>query len=196
MTTPLPPLSASSPPLAGARRVHGRPAQARRLRARATGLVATCLAIVLGTAAAGAQARKAKPAKAASSPSTAQILAPSVATTPDALPPDRTVYRCGDSYSARSCAPSQKPLDIADARSDAQRRQSEDLTSRDSRLAAWYAAQRREREMPPSSPVRSRPTTAAAACVSNDSMACVPKKPRTRTVKRRGASTPGMARQD
>jgi hypothetical protein len=134
----------------------------------------------------GAAARKTHAPRPASAPTSAQILAPSAATVPDALPPERVVFRCGSSYSSRPCEAAQKPLDIADARSEAQRRQSDDVTARDKRLAAWYEAARHERETPPSAPARGRPASAPAACTSTIMMTCVPKKPRTRTV-----STPG-----
>jgi hypothetical protein len=101
---------------------------------------------------------------------------------PDALPPERLVYRCGSSYSPRPCDAAQKPLDVADARSETQRRQSEDLTARDKRLAAWYAAERQDREKPPSAPAQGPPASAAPVCTSTIMMTCVPKKPRKRTV--------------
>ena len=100
---------------------------------------------VASLGAVAAQARKPRAPKAASTPSTAQILAPSAATVPDALPPDKLVYRCGNTYSSRTCGDA-KPLDVADPRSDAQRRQADELTARDKRLAAWLEAQRHERE--------------------------------------------------
>jgi len=129
----------------------------------------------------GAWPKKARAPQPASAPTTAQILGASAATSPDALPPDKRVYRCGNSYSARPCAGA-APLDVADARTDAQRRQSAELAARDQRLAAWYEAGRRERERPPSAPARGRTASAAAACTSTLMMSCVPKKPRKRTV--------------
>lgn len=130
----------------------------------------------------GAAARKAHAPRPASAPTTAQILAPSAATVPDALPPDRRVYRCGSRYSSSPCEPAQKPLDIADARTEAQRRQSDDITARQQRLAAWYEAGRHEREKAPSAAASGRPASAAAICTSTIMMSCVPKKPRTRIV--------------
>jgi hypothetical protein len=124
---------------------------------------------------------KAKHPRAASAPSTSQILAPSAATVPDVLPPDRRIYRCGNTYSAQACGDA-PPLDVADARSDAQQRQSNELTARDQRLAAWYEAARQERERAPSAPTAGRAASAAAVCTSTNTMACVPKKPRKRTV--------------
>lgn len=125
--------------------------------------------------------KKARAPKPASAPTTAQILEPSAATSPDALPPDKRVYRCGNGYSARPCAGA-APLDVADARTDAQRRQSAELTARDQRLAAWYEAGRHDREKAPSTPAGGRPASAAAACTSTIMMSCVPKKPHKRTV--------------
>jgi hypothetical protein len=141
----------------------------------------------------GATAKKGHAPRPASAPTTAQILAPSAATVPDALPPDRLVFRCGSSYSARPCEAAQKPLAVADARSEAQRRQSDDVTARDKRLAAWYEAARHERETPPSAPARGRPASAAAACTSTIMMTCVPKKPRTRTVSVAGGGSAALA---
>src|SRR5262249_9802258 len=131
----------------------------------------------------------------ASAPSTEQILAPSAATVPDALPPDKLVYRCGNSYSARPCPDTAaKPLDVADARSDAQRRQSDDLVARDKRLAAWYAAGRRDGGGAGSAPPRARVAAAEPACVDTTTMHCVPKKPRTRTLSSAGASGAALGR--
>jgi len=172
-----------------ARDGHPRTASARaRPPARAFALVrAPALAGVLwGALVLGVDARQARAPrapKAASAPSTEQILAPSAATVPDALPPDKQVWRCGSSYSARPCAGADaKPLDVADPRSDAQRRQSQELTARDKRLAAWYEAGRRQRETPASAPAPSRAPAASAACVDTTMMHCVPKKPRSRKV--------------
>lgn len=157
----------------------------------ATGLALLCAGILFAD---GASAKKAHAPRPASAPTTAQILAPSAATVPDALPVDRLVYRCGSSYSPQPCDRVQKPLDVADARSEAQRRQSEDLTVRDKRLAAWYEAGRHEREKLPSAPTQGRPASAAAAiCTSTTMMTCVPKKPRKRTVSVHGATTAVLA---
>ena len=93
--------------------------------------------------------------------------------------------------------PQQKALDVADARTDAQRRQSESLTARDKRLADWYQAGRRERETVPSAPARGRAAAPAPVCTSTNTMTCVPKKPRTRTVSVAGpasAAVMGKAR--
>ena len=152
-----------------------------------------CLAAWCAGAVAAPTHRARKP-RAASSPSTAQILAPSADTVPDDLPPERQVWRCGSSYSAHPCAAaSAPPLDLADARSDAQRRQSAELTARDKRLAAWYEAGRREREAVASAPAQGRRAAAGAACVDTAMMTCVPKKPRKRKIVTSGASGPAMA---
>ena len=156
----------------------------------ATGLALLCAGVLFSD---GASAKKAHAPRPASAPTTAQILAPSAATVPDALPPDRLVYRCGSSYSSLPCDAAQKPLDVADARSEAQRRQSQDLTGRDKRLAAWYEAGRHEREKPPSAPAQGRPASAAAVCTSTIMMTCVPKKPRKRTVSVHGATNATLA---
>ena len=154
---------------------------ARRQRARTHTSCAALLCACCCVAAAAA--KKPHPPKAASSPSTEQILAPSAATIPDALPLDKQVWRCGNSYSGRPCPGSDtKPLDIADARSDAQRRQAIDLTARDKRLAAWYEAARRQREPVASAPTPGRAASTIVVCTSTIMMTCVPKKPQTRHV--------------
>ena len=171
---------------------HARDARARRQRRRPR---AACLALLCAASVCtdAAWARKPRPHKAASAPSTAQILAPSAATVPDALPPDKLVYRCGNTYSSHPCGDT-KALDVADARSDAQRRQSQELTVRDKRLAAWYEAGRREREAVASAPAKGRPASAASACVSTSMMTCVPRKPRTRLVLSTTGSSPALGK--
>lgn len=157
-------------------------------RLAAIGLASLC---VTASAASSHKARMPRPA---SSPSTAQILAPSAHAVPDPLPPERQVWRCGSSYSSRPCAGSAAPpLDVADARSDAQRRQSAELTGRDKRLADWYAAGRRERDTVASAPAPGRRTAASAVCTDTAMMTCVPRKPRSRKVLTSGASGPAMA---
>jgi len=159
---------------------------ATRARGLARARAPAIATLLWGTLVLGVDARQAhapRVHKAASAPSTEQILAPSAATRPDALPPAQEVWRCGSSYSAHPCADTDaRPLDVADARSDAQRRQSEELTARDKRLAAWYEAGRRQRETPASAPVPTRAPAASAACVDTTMMHCVPKKPRSRRV--------------
>ncbi len=185
-------VSAPVPEARRARSRHARtlaPVSAHGRRAGAARLAMACLVAALGACVGPAHARKARPPRPASSPSTAQILAPSAAATPDALPPDRAVYRCGNSYSAHPCTAAQPPLDVADARTEAQRRQSEDLTMRDKRLAAWYEAGRRERDKVPSAPAGSRAASAPATCTSTTTMTCVPKKPRKRTVSLAGPAS-------
>jgi len=165
-----------------------------RRRALARGpAIATALwgALVLGADARPAHAPRAH--KAASAPSTEQILAPSAATVPDALPPAGQVWRCGNSYSAHPCADAAaRPLDVADPRSEAQRVQSEELTARDKRLAAWYEAARRQREAAASAPPHARPAATPATCVDTTMMHCVPKKPRSRTVTSGGRRAPRL----
>jgi len=160
----------------------------RSPRSRVAALM--CAATLCASASAGSP-HKGRTPRAASSPSTAQILAPSAATVPDDLPPDRHVYRCGSSYSARPCADSDAgPLDVADARTDAQRRQSTELTARDKRLAAWYEAGRHERERVASAPMAARRASANATCVDTAVKSCLPKKPRVRRVQSSASSPP------
>ncbi len=97
---------------------------------------------------------------------------------PDALPPDRTIYRCGNSYSARPCGDA-PPLDVADARSPAQRLQAEDVAARDKRLAAWLEAGRHDRERAASAPGRARGARAMAGCADTAANPCTPKKPQS-----------------
>ncbi len=142
-------------------------------------LHAAAAALLFAGLRADVEARTPRTPRAASTPSTAQILAPSAATVPDALPPDRVVYRCGNSYSARPCGDA-APLDVADARSPAQRLQAEDVAARDKRLASWLEAGRHEREKVVSDPAKPHIARAAAGCVESAAIACVPKKPRPR----------------
>jgi hypothetical protein len=138
-----------------------------------------------------AAARTPRAPRAASTPSTAQILAPSAATVPDALPPDRVVYRCGNSYSPHACADT-RPLDVADPRSEGQRTQARDVAARDRRLAAWFEAGRREREGAASAPKMARPGAVKGACIDTAAIACVPRKPRPRhAVSKAASSTTG-----
>jgi len=134
---------------------------------------------------------KPKPPRAASTPSTAQILAPSQATRPDALPLPRAIYRCGNSYSAQPCTGA-APMAVADARSEAQRRQAEDLALRDKRLAQWLEAGRRERETVASAPAGRRADT--AGCVDTATMVCKPRKPKPRHSGTKAASAARAAR--
>ena len=168
-------------------RAPARDARRRRRRASCAALLCACCCV------AAAAARKPHPPKAASSPSTEQILAPSAATIPDALPLDKQVWRCGSSYSRRPCPGSDaKPLDIADARSDAQRRQAIDLTARDKRLAAWYEAARRAREPVASAPTAGRAASMITVCASTTMMTCVPKRPEARHVRLPAPPTPAQ----
>jgi hypothetical protein len=166
-------------------------AVARDARERHTRAPALCAALLCAGSlwADAAHARTPRAPRAASTPSTAQILAPSAAAVPDALPPDRAVYRCGNSYSPRPCADEgSKPLDVADARSEAQRRQRADVSARDKRLAAWLEAGRRDRERAASEPAKARAARAPTACVETAAIACAPKKPRPRHAVSKAAS--------
>jgi len=171
-------------------------ARPKRARTRAQTLAIALLG-PLALCVDAAQARVPHAHRPASAPSTEQILAPSAATVPDALPPDKRVWRCGDSYAAHPCPGGDagaRPLDIADPHSDAQRRQSQDISARDKRLAAWYEAGRRQRETVASAPASGRAAAAPPACVDTTMMHCVPNKPRTRKVASTGASSPALAR--
>jgi hypothetical protein len=92
-------------------------------------------------------------------------------------PPETTVYRCGSSYSPRPCAGAE-PLAIADARSNAQRLQAEDVAARDKHLAAWLEEKRRERETLPE-PAKKTSQAAARKCVASPTVTCPEKKPKT-----------------
>ena len=185
MTTPtdLRPLSSNA---ASRKRAaaHDAP-HARMRRPRAPALCAAMLC----AGSLWADARTPRAPRAASTPTTAQILAPSAATIPDALPPEQVIYRCGNSYSPRPCADaSAKALDVADARSEAQRRQAEDVSTREKRLASWLEAGRRERERAASEPAKTRVARAPVACVETAAIACTPKKPRPRHAVSKAAS--------
>ena len=90
-----------------------------------------------------------------------------------ALAQDAPVYRCGNTYQARPCAGG-APVDVADPRSDAQRREAEAARQRDAALARQMAAERRaaEREAarsggaanlgPRAAPAPAKPASAAA----------------------------------
>ena len=137
------------------------------------------------------QAGKPKPPRAASTPSTAQILAPSQATRPDALPLPSAIYRCGNTYSSHPCAGA-APLAVADARSEAQRRQADELVLRDKRLAQWLEAGRREREKVASAPAGRRADS--ARCVDTATMVCKPRKPKPRHSVTKAASAAAAGR--
>ena len=157
--------------------------RARRRRPGGLVLPSLCAALVCvgGLSTRTAHARTPKPPRAASTPSTAQILAPSVATVPDALPAERTIYRCGTSYSSQPCADA-KPLDVDDSRSADQRLQGAELAVRDKRMASWLEAERREREGAASEPKKTRPR-AATPCVDTANVACDVRKPKVRRAK-------------
>ena len=169
------------PPTASHARVPAR--DTRAVRARRPGAPALCAAMLCagGLWADVSHARTPRAPRAASSPSTAQILAPSAATVPDALPLDRAIYRGGNSYSPRACGDAQtRPLDVADPRTDTQRRQAEDIAARDKRLAAWLETGRHERDKVASAPATGRLARAATDCAETTAAACKPKKARLR----------------
>ena len=93
-------------------------------------------------------------------------------------PPDRTVYRCGNTYSAQACGAA-RPLDVDDARTPSQRRQGEDVAARDKRLAAWLEAQRRERDAVASAPKGARVADKGCAITAAVVVVC-PKPPKWR----------------
>ena len=134
-----------------------------------------------------AHARTPRAPRAASAPTTAQILAPSSATVPDPLPPDRAIYRCGNSYSPRPCG-DVAPLDVDDGRTQAQRRQADDVAARDKRLAAWLEAGRHERERAASEPARKRVARATPGCAERTASGCAPNKARRRHAVAKAAS--------
>ncbi|MEO5686008.1 MAG: hypothetical protein ABIR54_01505 [Burkholderiaceae bacterium] len=147
----------------------------RARRQRRHGPVLCAAMLCAGTLwADAAAARTSRPPRAASTPTTAQILAPSAATVPDALPPDKLIYRCGNTYSPQACGDA-KPLDVQDARSDAQRLQSTDLTARDKRMAAWLEAERRGREAAASAPRQVAGAGSTSVCVDKPGKHCKPK---------------------
>jgi hypothetical protein len=133
---------------------------------------------------AAAATRSPRTSHAASAPTTAQILAPSQATAPDALPVDRQVFRCGSSYSSHPCDGAHE-LDVADPRSEAQRAQAADVAARDKRLAAWLEAGRRERERPAAASAPAK-TRTAKPCKATRQAACAPRE----AASRRSATAP------
>lgn len=180
------------PPAASHARAQGR----ARARQGARHTPALCAAMLCAGSlwADATQARPPRAPRAASTPSTAQILAPSAATVPDALPPDRLIYRCGDSYSPHACVDA-KPLDVDDPRTASQRLQAEDVATRDQRLASWLEAGRREREGAASEPKNGR-SRANKGCIASATLACDVRKPKVRRAKviTPAKSTPGGAR--
>lgn len=126
-------------------------------------------------------ARHPRASESASAASAARLMPPRV---PSGGPPDeRTVYRCGDRYSAQACSGA-KPLDVADTRTADQRLQAADVAERDQHLAAWLEAQRRLRDAPASAPKKSRPIAAVVGknkvCASAPGATCPAKTPETR----------------
>ena len=90
-----------------------------------------------------------------------------------ALAQDAPVYRCGNTYQARPCAGG-VPVDAADPRSDAQRRDAQAARQGDALVARQMAAERRAAERdaarsggpanlgPRAAPVPAKPASAAA----------------------------------
>jgi hypothetical protein len=159
---------------------------ASRPRGRPRALPRTRDVLALASAAllaAGALAatRTTRTAHAASAPTTAQILAPSAATVPDALPAASQVFRCGNSYSTRPCEGARE-VDVADPRTEAQRAQAADVAVRDKRLAEWLEADRHERERA-NRPVPAS-TASSKACVPTNKRACPAQAPASQRVAR------------
>ena len=97
-----------------------------------------------------------------------------------ALAQDAPVYRCGNSYQARPCAGG-APVDVADPRSDAQRREAEAARQRDAVLARQWAAERSaaERDAARSGgPANLGPRAAPAPARTASAAAKPPKKPK------------------
>ena len=188
MTTPTDPHThfLAQPSHARAPARNGRDARTRR-SARTPALCAALLCAG-GLWADATPARTPRAPRAASTPSTAQILAPSTTAVPDALPSEQRIFRCGNTYSAQSCDHA-RPLDVADPRTAGQRLQADDVAARDKRLAAWLEAGRREREGAASEPRKAR-TRAAKGCVESAAVACEIRKPKVRRAK---AITPAKA---
>jgi len=95
---------------------------------------------------------------------TATALAGTALAPPGAATP---VYRCGNLYAQVPC-PGATPLHVDDARSDDERRQREEVTAREKRLAQALEAERHLRERPPPAPA---PRQAAACAPSKASSA-------------------------
>ena len=97
-----------------------------------------------------------------------------------ALAQDAPVYRCGNSYQAKPCAGG-APVDVADPRSDAQRREAEANRQRDAVLARQLAAERRaaERDAARSGgPANLGPRAAPAPAKPASAAGKSPKKPK------------------
>jgi hypothetical protein len=192
VTTQTPPFQPFSPTTAPPARALARHAPGRRARTPALCAAMLCAGSLWADA---ASARTPRTPRAASTPSTAQILAPSAATVPDALPLDPAIYRCGNTYSPRPCADeASKPLDVADARSQAQRRQADDVAARDKRLASWLEAGRHDRERAASEPAKARFAGASTGCVEPAAITCAPRKARLRHAVSKAASGAGSGK--
>ena len=112
-----------------------------------------------------------------------------------ALAQDAPVYRCGNSYQARPCAGG-VPVDVADPRSDAQRREAEAARQRDAVLARQMTAERRtaEREAARSGgPANLGPRAAPAPAKPASAAAKAHKKPKSLKLKPKRVPAAGKA---
>ena len=112
-----------------------------------------------------------------------------------ALAQDAPVYRCGNTYQARPCAGG-VPVDAADPRSDAQRREAEAARQRDALLARQMVAERRtaEREAARSGgPANLGPRAAPAPAKPASAAAKAHKKPKSIKPKPKRAPAAGKA---
>ena len=112
-----------------------------------------------------------------------------------ALAQDAPVYRCGNSYQASPCAGG-VPVDVADPRSDAQRREAESARQRDAALARQMIAERRaaEREAARSGgPANLGPRAAPAAAKSASAAGKAHKQPKSLKLKPRQVPAAGKA---
>ena len=98
---------------------------------------------------------------------------------------DAPVYRCGNSYQAKPCAGG-APVEVADPRSDAQRREAEAASRRDAALARQMGNERRaaEREAARSGgPANLGPRAAPAPARAASAAGKAHKKPKTLKLK-------------
>jgi hypothetical protein len=167
-----------------------RGAAASGVHAPAFCLAALCAGSLLCMPTAARVPKSPRSASAPRTPTTAEILAPSATAPADALPDDRVIYRCGNSYSPHPC-PNAAPLDVDDPRTRAQRLQAQDVAVRDKRLAAWLEAGRHQRETPAGTPAEAPKNIrahAAKGCVPSKSVVCPTPRPRRTVV--RSATNP------
>jgi hypothetical protein len=79
------------------------------------------------------------------------------------------IYRCGSLYTQTPC-PGATPMQADDPRTADERRQAEDITAREKRLAAALEAERLQRERPPPAPhapATHRPANCATAAAAS-----------------------------